>query len=506
MHSTSSGTWANSKLALCMKPLDWAPYANDGDAFRHLPPMGITYSLSTDDIQGAQISPAIRKYFHPPVGDKMFPSTWISQDMLSEKKPFGRFITPRVVNPLDPDYTLPSGESLIPCGEQIFSNRVTDLLDTSDIPGTKAKSLYKRSLRTCIEDLSYDMKTHPAKRTFIRTRISIGQGLELFDINIGKKKFGFQRSSVTNPLEPLYPTEKEETPEQKYIRLKSKVIAPRRHYWNAGDTVVEKLLDKMYWKAEKLPSMCRKYSSSKGRITYDQLRKSLEQFGVVYSDEEFEKLLSHVDKAGMGFVQYQNLSRMLKHVDGLERVLTRRLGFDDDKALGHRSSLGQGVQVLVDALHRGKRTWMGCKSQEQIYNLFSGVLKDDLLLNSIREPVSFSYAEQAAALSSTKNQLNFGSFKPGAAFWVTKQASPIHASDSNFSQQACASNEGSSMKQLLSTVAKDVLGQPTANMVNQGSPSQKAPSPKPDDAGQQHQNQDGKDSNTQDYQFQDAEP
>ncbi|KAJ7556518.1 hypothetical protein O6H91_05G086900 [Diphasiastrum complanatum] len=256
----------------------------------------------------------------------------------------------------------------------------------------------------------------------------------------------------------------------------------------------------MYWKAEKLPSMCRKYSSSKGRITYDQLRKSLEQFGVVYSDEEFEKLLSHVDKAGMGFVQYQNLSRMLKHVDGLERVLTRRLGFDDDKALGHRSSLGQGVQVLVDALHRGKRTWMGCKSQEQIYNLFSGVLKDDLLLNSIREPVSFSYAEQAAALSSTKNQLNFGSFKPGAAFWVTKQASPIHASDSNFSQQACASNEGSSMKQLLSTVAKDVLGQPTANMVNQGSPSQKAPSPKPDDAGQQHQNQDGKDSNTQDYQ------
>ena len=40
-----------------------------------------------------------------------------------------------------------------------------------------------------------------------------GQGLELHDINIGKKQFGFRRARESDPLEPLYPTEPVESPE-----------------------------------------------------------------------------------------------------------------------------------------------------------------------------------------------------------------------------------------------------------------------------------------------------
>lgn len=40
-----------------------------------------------------------------------------------------------------------------------------------------------------------------------------GGGLELHDIDIGKRYKGFVRQRPSNPLEPLYPTEPEETPE-----------------------------------------------------------------------------------------------------------------------------------------------------------------------------------------------------------------------------------------------------------------------------------------------------
>lgn len=40
-----------------------------------------------------------------------------------------------------------------------------------------------------------------------------GAGLELHDIDIGKRYKGFKRQKPSNPLEPIYPTEPEETPE-----------------------------------------------------------------------------------------------------------------------------------------------------------------------------------------------------------------------------------------------------------------------------------------------------
>lgn len=49
-----------------------------------------------------------------------------------------------------------------------------------------------------------------------------GQGLELHDINIGKKQFGFRRARETDPLEPLYPTEPIETPEISKLFILSK--------------------------------------------------------------------------------------------------------------------------------------------------------------------------------------------------------------------------------------------------------------------------------------------
>ncbi|KAI5075237.1 hypothetical protein GOP47_0009313 [Adiantum capillus-veneris] len=102
----------------------------------------------------------------------------------------------------------------MPAGDPLpFSNRVTDLLDTSDICGSKPGSICKRPLRTCrlhcyIDDASF----HPAKRTHVRRRTMFGQGLDLFDIDIGKRQFGFNRSIISNPLEPVYYSETEDLP------------------------------------------------------------------------------------------------------------------------------------------------------------------------------------------------------------------------------------------------------------------------------------------------------
>ena len=46
-----------------------------------------------------------------------------------------------------------------------------------------------------------------------------GQGLELHDINIGKKQFGFRRARESDPLEPLYPTEPVESPEMSKLPI-----------------------------------------------------------------------------------------------------------------------------------------------------------------------------------------------------------------------------------------------------------------------------------------------
>ena len=55
-----------------------------------------------------------------------------------------------------------------------------------------------------------------------RNRMFYGQGLELHDINIGKKQFGFRRARESDPLEPLYPTETMETPEMSKLSILSR--------------------------------------------------------------------------------------------------------------------------------------------------------------------------------------------------------------------------------------------------------------------------------------------
>lgn len=37
-----------------------------------------------------------------------------------------------------------------------------------------------------------------------------GQGLDLFDIDIGKRQFGFKRTVISNPLDPIYSSETED--------------------------------------------------------------------------------------------------------------------------------------------------------------------------------------------------------------------------------------------------------------------------------------------------------
>jgi hypothetical protein len=44
-----------------------------------------------------------------------------------------------------------------------------------------------------------------------RNRTIFGQGLDLYDIDIGKKQFGFKRAITSSPLEPVYTYENQDS-------------------------------------------------------------------------------------------------------------------------------------------------------------------------------------------------------------------------------------------------------------------------------------------------------
>ncbi|KAG6543550.1 hypothetical protein Mapa_015044 [Marchantia paleacea] len=130
-----------------------------------------------------------------------------------------------------------------------------------------------------------------------RERCNVGGCLNLFDISLGKKHFGFIRYPQSNPCDPIYPTEPHETPHMKYKRLKKAILPPHKEKWN----VAERALDVMYWKAEQLPDVCRRYGNLySGCVDYEGLRKSLEQFGLNLNDKDYARLLRFADKEGRG--------------------------------------------------------------------------------------------------------------------------------------------------------------------------------------------------------------
>eukprot|EP01018_Ginkgo_biloba_P039097 Gb_16671 [translate_table: standard] len=338
-------------------------------------------------------------------GDKMVPESWMSPNQLRINRSLQ---TSRMLNPLDPKYKLASGFSFFPGVDDRFPNRVTDIMDTSDIPGTKAESHYSRPVRlTRLEAHADDVGSHPVKHTHMRTRVSIGQGLDLSDIDIGKKQYGFRRTIISSPLEPMYPNEKVETSEEKNMRLKKGIIQPRK----CKKSVVDKVSDKIYWKSEQLPLICKEFDPLSGNmIGHKQFRLGLEKCGVKLSDQEFEELISYTDKEQEGLVNYKDFERAIR-LNGLEKDPPKPLGIDLG-VHGSPSSFGQGLQVLVDSQYRGKHILQGADYLEQFYNPVTGETRQNSLLTLSKEPHHSSYKEKVAALLKQRRAINFTSFMP----------------------------------------------------------------------------------------------
>uniref|UniRef100_A0A7I4D744 Uncharacterized protein n=1 Tax=Physcomitrium patens TaxID=3218 RepID=A0A7I4D744_PHYPA len=202
---------------------------------------------------------------------------------------------------------------------QKWTNRTSSMaLRNDDIVGSRSKSLYAKPCRCILpgEKVPDPWKGCKSKKwTWMRNRMFYGTGLELFDIDIGKKHKGFTRQKPSNPLEPIYPTEPEETPETKHRRLKLKRIPPRRRKTNP----CEKALDTMYWKAEQLPAQCRLNGEPQPKdnaVTYDAFRYTMETFGLYLTDDEFNRFKPYIDPDNTGSVRYLNLSKQLRHNDG----------------------------------------------------------------------------------------------------------------------------------------------------------------------------------------------
>ncbi len=60
--------------------------------------------------------------------NKLYPEIWLVGSINKNQKPSRSLQTNRHTNPLDPMYTLPSGPSLIPCGEKVRTPLLPSLL------------------------------------------------------------------------------------------------------------------------------------------------------------------------------------------------------------------------------------------------------------------------------------------------------------------------------------------------------------------------------------------
>ncbi|XP_024401869.1 uncharacterized protein [Physcomitrium patens] len=353
--------------------LDFAPFETLKEYYP-CPPAGISRNLMTEDIQGGQANQFnVQDPKDPMCLNKPFPDIWLLKPDGKVLKPSRTLVTNRLTNPLDPQYILPSGPSNIPAGFHKWTNRTSSMaLRNDDIVGSRSKSLYAKPCRCILpgEKVPDPWKGCKSKKwTWMRNRMFYGTGLELFDIDIGKKHKGFTRQKPSNPLEPIYPTEPEETPETKHRRLKLKRIPPRRRKTNP----CEKALDTMYWKAEQLPAQCRLNGEPQPKdnaVTYDAFRYTMETFGLYLTDDEFNRFKPYIDPDNTGSVRYLNLSKQLRHNDGFQIDIPKPLGFDMGY-WGMPSCLGQGLNVLEYQLHRGKKTstW---EEHRQIYNPLTG--------------------------------------------------------------------------------------------------------------------------------------
>ncbi|KAL2609255.1 hypothetical protein R1flu_027828 [Riccia fluitans] len=392
-------------------------------------PKKVPYNiLRNDDIEKSQPKWTIKEPLDPLTLDKPYPENWlVGAEEKKKKKLEGNLSTERHTNPLDPKYKLASGESIMPCGNSDhFSNRVSNPMDCSDIVGAKPTEYYKRPRRECRGSCEPDPTTRPAKLTHTRTRCNVGGCLNLADISLGKKHFGFMRYPETNPVEPFYANEAHETPAMKYKRLKKAILPAHKEKWN----VCERALDVMYWKSEQLPDVCRRYGDLySGCVDYAGLRKSLEQFGLSFNDKDYARLLRFADKEGRGVVNARDFAAQLRHNDGLEMDQAQKLGYNLGVNWGHckyeaqkPTCMGQGCAVIVEEPKQG-RTKIVWADSEQKYNPFTGEILPYQRPAMMSTGNSFQYNlnEVQAAEFMKKREENY--YIPGA--YVPRGSIPV---------------------------------------------------------------------------------
>jgi hypothetical protein len=110
------------------------------------------------------------------------------------------FSTPRVVDPLNPVYPLPSVKHRLPTPPK----QKRDPLKTCDIPGTKAVRKQERTLVRNPLDYSDVPLSTAGSLTLARKRCTTGLSLETKDINSPASLEFHQSTRQTNPLEPQY--------------------------------------------------------------------------------------------------------------------------------------------------------------------------------------------------------------------------------------------------------------------------------------------------------------
>ncbi|XP_024529368.1 zonadhesin-like [Selaginella moellendorffii] len=162
------------------------------------------------------------------------------------------------------------------------------------------------------------------------------------------------------------------------------------------------------------------------RVSYEDLRTSLEQFGVYYTDEEFRRLIPYADKEGEGCVPFLRFAKCLRWPSGLEKIVAKRNG--QDQWEGVYGNLGQGLQVLLEETGRtGKRQMKEVEDQYHLVNVITGdpLVKQGSPLVPPREMLCLSYLEQLSEEENTKREMTFKSFMPADPPGIATRTLPI---------------------------------------------------------------------------------
>lgn len=157
--------------------------------FTHKPPLA-----TTQDIAGATPARHIPERVNKP-NDRNVNNRDIEHSFPESKL----FSTPRVVNPLDPQYPLPvvRHRQPTPPPQKACTNQI------HDIPGTKAKPAHTRTVERNPLDYSDVPLSRAGALSDSRKRKTLSQNLDTKDINQGSGSHA-RRPRDSNPLDPVY--------------------------------------------------------------------------------------------------------------------------------------------------------------------------------------------------------------------------------------------------------------------------------------------------------------